>query len=437
MSDEDDFIRAVRAAPEDDALRLVYADWLEDHDQGPRAELIRVQCALASLAEGDAGRAALEERSTELLDRYSSAWGKGLPGKVQWRRGFPEVFEVRVGEYLRGTRSLKRLAPVQAVRLYEPTKDEREEDDDGLEDDEFIRLTRSMLLDRWTDLEIAPLFLGLDDSWRCFDALVAAPHLTQLRRLSVRNNDCLGPNVCRVAAPKFAHLTHLDIFNSDSAYNGPADEGIARITTSPHMARLEYLDIGLCDVGDDGLCALAASSHMGRLQTLKAEGGSFTDRGLRALSASQSLPCLTHLNLNDSLDRRGDPGAGEDALAVLIESPLLARLNGLGIAGWGLQDADLMRLADRTDASGLRHLSIGGPDLSPAGVRALLSSPSLSQLSHLEWCRWGLTDETASVLLGATQLTHLTVSGNNTDGLSEEMIRRLQDRFVVVFRSDD
>lgn len=39
------FIEDIRANPEDDDLRLIYADWLEEHDD-PLGELIRIQCEL-------------------------------------------------------------------------------------------------------------------------------------------------------------------------------------------------------------------------------------------------------------------------------------------------------------------------------------------------------------------------------------------------------
>ena len=43
---DSDFLAAIIANPADDAPRLVYADWLEEHD-GPRGEFIRVQVELA------------------------------------------------------------------------------------------------------------------------------------------------------------------------------------------------------------------------------------------------------------------------------------------------------------------------------------------------------------------------------------------------------
>ena len=45
LSDEDALLRAVIAAPEDNAPRLVFADWLDEHGDPQRARLIRAQIA--------------------------------------------------------------------------------------------------------------------------------------------------------------------------------------------------------------------------------------------------------------------------------------------------------------------------------------------------------------------------------------------------------
>jgi uncharacterized protein (TIGR02996 family) len=47
VSDEEALLRAIWAEPDDDAPRLVYAEWLEENGQSERAEFIRVQCVLA------------------------------------------------------------------------------------------------------------------------------------------------------------------------------------------------------------------------------------------------------------------------------------------------------------------------------------------------------------------------------------------------------
>src|SRR5262249_41365819 len=45
-------LNAILRQPEDDVVRLVYADWLEENGAPARAEFIRVQCRLATLGHG-------------------------------------------------------------------------------------------------------------------------------------------------------------------------------------------------------------------------------------------------------------------------------------------------------------------------------------------------------------------------------------------------
>src|SRR5262245_34100031 len=67
--DDAGFLQAVLDSPEDDALRLVYADWLEERGD-PRGEYLRCQCARAGLRPADRKRAALLKREAELRRQH-------------------------------------------------------------------------------------------------------------------------------------------------------------------------------------------------------------------------------------------------------------------------------------------------------------------------------------------------------------------------------
>src|SRR5437016_2642828 len=67
MTEDQAFLQAILEAHDDDAPRLVYADWLDDHGDEWRAEFIRVQCEAARLPEGDPRRRELAARADELL----------------------------------------------------------------------------------------------------------------------------------------------------------------------------------------------------------------------------------------------------------------------------------------------------------------------------------------------------------------------------------
>jgi type VI secretion system protein ImpC len=115
MTGEEAFLQAILTDPEDDAPRLVYADWLEEHGEAARADFIRVQCELAraggdpewrpdffawqrelARAEDDPPRVAdLKRRERELLDRFGAAWGRPLVERgwarfFVFRRGLPD-----------------------------------------------------------------------------------------------------------------------------------------------------------------------------------------------------------------------------------------------------------------------------------------------------------------------------------------------------------
>jgi uncharacterized protein (TIGR02996 family) len=78
MGDRATLLAAVLGFPDDDTRRVVYADWLEEHGEPERAELIRVQCEKARTDSwGPPGR-----RYVELLIRGRQLLGiSGEPGE--------------------------------------------------------------------------------------------------------------------------------------------------------------------------------------------------------------------------------------------------------------------------------------------------------------------------------------------------------------------
>src|ERR1043165_9337458 len=84
MTDHHAFLRTILDHPDSDSPRLVYADWLDEHGEQARAELIRVQCELEKLTDEDPRGVVLCEREAELLTAHAHDWRAGLPG---WGRG--------------------------------------------------------------------------------------------------------------------------------------------------------------------------------------------------------------------------------------------------------------------------------------------------------------------------------------------------------------
>jgi uncharacterized protein (TIGR02996 family) len=69
--EEGAFLRAIFKDPDDDGLRLIYADWLEEQGD-PRGELVRLQCLLLNLGLTDPRRPELEERARLLAAEHGN-----------------------------------------------------------------------------------------------------------------------------------------------------------------------------------------------------------------------------------------------------------------------------------------------------------------------------------------------------------------------------
>ena len=67
MTERDALLRAIFENPEDDAPRLAYADWLEDHADPLQAEFVRAQVAEAAFGPDT-------ERGREMAGRAVEAW---------------------------------------------------------------------------------------------------------------------------------------------------------------------------------------------------------------------------------------------------------------------------------------------------------------------------------------------------------------------------
>ncbi len=109
-----ELLQGIRSDPENLSIRLVAADFFEEHGQPERAEFIRIQCDLESNPPEEIGYTGItgpcfrEMACDEMLQEFESAWLKDSPllwagwqanstwvpsFEWDWRRGFVE--EVR------------------------------------------------------------------------------------------------------------------------------------------------------------------------------------------------------------------------------------------------------------------------------------------------------------------------------------------------------
>lgn len=139
MTDEAALLAAIRACPDDDTPRLVYADWCDDNDRPERAAFIRCQIEIARPVAGckETPSCLASNRPREIGRWCPACWPKrgllrteddlyaavgcdGLPvgigsPQVTWVRGFVEACEVSAEAWLRHGDAIRAAHPVRRV----------------------------------------------------------------------------------------------------------------------------------------------------------------------------------------------------------------------------------------------------------------------------------------------------------------------------------
>jgi uncharacterized protein (TIGR02996 family) len=75
---QDDFVNAIAANGDDDVLQLVFSDWLEEHGNSERAELVRIQLELAKVPNED-------PRYPKLLNEERALWIRWMRSEISAR----------------------------------------------------------------------------------------------------------------------------------------------------------------------------------------------------------------------------------------------------------------------------------------------------------------------------------------------------------------
>jgi uncharacterized protein (TIGR02996 family) len=120
---EDAFLRSIVADPDDDGVRLIYADWLEEHaepkkESQERAEFIRGQIELARTNQDSPARRKLAFRMRELQERHGKKWlGPLRRSAHHWHfhRGFLDKVGVSANFLERNAARLFTSAPLRRL----------------------------------------------------------------------------------------------------------------------------------------------------------------------------------------------------------------------------------------------------------------------------------------------------------------------------------
>jgi uncharacterized protein (TIGR02996 family) len=366
MPREEDLLSAIDANPDDDAPRLAHADWLEANGNRERAEFIHAQ---------------LEDEEAD-----GSAYTDGLPRVpgMTWacRRGYPE--QVTFGSVTAFKKGWP-LTEGQRVRhvVFECLKGGK-----ALAALPGLSAIEGLGLDRLSNDDVL--------------AVLASPHLTRLRRLSL--NLWLDSAFLSqlVAVPALARLHTLEI-------GGPyiisvEERDFAALATSPLLAGLRVLRVGQCALGP-ALRHLWRKPPMSGLTTLELRlsdfwTGDWRLSGLEELGDGGGLPSLERFAFT------GITNAGEIG-AVVAKATKWGRLRSLCLSDTRADDEGVRALASAAHLSHVERLDLGRCRVSDGGAAALVSSPHLSSLRSLNLSENVIGAVGVAALGRSTKLPHL------------------------------
>jgi uncharacterized protein (TIGR02996 family) len=232
-------------------------------------------------------------------------------------------------------------------------------------------------------------------------ALVASSgHLEGLKQLSLDTNGIEAEGAEALAARQWSRLDTLTLSGNvwlraegaaalgrmsclrslDLSRCGLGVGGAEVIASSPDLSRLASLSLAHNAIGVDGAAALVSSQHLEGLEALNLSNCMLDLNGVRALASSGPLSRLTALDLADAF--RGD-AAGSAGVEALLRSPLMARLQFLGLRDNGITDAGVWVLANAPDLVNLLILDLSSNKISAAGAEALQHTGHLANLRRL------------------------------------------------------
>jgi uncharacterized protein (TIGR02996 family) len=326
VSLDEAFLADICEHPDDDAPRLIYADWLDEHGQPERAEFIRVQIELARLPEDARQRPTLEVREAEILAEFETLLMEPLSEFL-----FPRQESTSRGTALPSRPDGSGEPSHRGLHLSEVSAEwisfsPRHEFRRGFV--EFLQLESDMFVTRGSDIfartPLREIWLPNQEE---YDSLAACPHLA---RLSILNLSCarlseeFRPSVL-ISSPYLSGLTGLYLCTGHEF--GCLDRsGLVALATTPHLNRLRTLDLSSNWISDEGVEILARAHCLSGLEHLHLGQSDIGDAGVRMLAATPAL-----LNLR-SLDLEGNP-IGEAGLRALLKSRYLKGLTTLNVSG--------------------------------------------------------------------------------------------------------
>jgi uncharacterized protein (TIGR02996 family) len=445
------FLDAIKDDPDDDAARLVLADWLDEHGDehdAARGRYLRLSCELRKLPEDDARRATIDDELGKLRKRHESAWLGPLAG-VQSARCTVSV----------GAGGMLRLAgdavSLNGKRCQAVTPTEAFAWVDTLKVTEgyapVLKVLASPLLRKLNVLDLHELEIHPGGAKR----LAARAELSSLVGLDLEASNVQADGVKALAdSPAFTNLQWLNLKRASLS-----SKCLPALAASPGLRRLRSLDLGSHNLGDSvrhlaqaewlagleslllrcasvndaGVVPIVASPRAANLKSLDLPGNPITDATLEAIAASPHLGRLTDLNLSTNVGKYREAG-----FQALTASPLFGRLRTLNVSS-STQGASLARLlADSPHWSGFERLDLSCVPIGDEGAEALAAAAQRGAIGQLDlgFCRIGDAGAAAigeAMRAGRIQRASLAVNREISSQAQTELRREFGERIQFKF----
>jgi uncharacterized protein (TIGR02996 family) len=427
------FLDAIINEPLDDAPRLIYADWLDEHGDSARAELIRVQCEVARLDEDSDLRDDLAHRESRLLADHGDQWRTELPPWRgvrwhPWRRGFVEdVLVTSLNTFHRTAAKLRKAIPLLGLSVDLDVGASSIASATSLAGLRRLRLsgrlTEPILYDlsqcghlsQLTELELP--MTSFTPEGVAF--LASSPHFAHLERLSLRRNPSMALRgmMALIAASQLANLRELDLFG-----NRLGQMGASLLMRSSLGQNLIKLNLANNDLGSNGVQMMCRLLRQSRLLDLDVSDNGFDEVAAQEIANTKKLDKLRHLKL------QGNP-IGDQGASSLFQSRHPRRLRTLDLSSTGLTDQTLGVMVNCRWLGQLRTLSLAGNPISEDGVKQLAECPHFAELRWLNLCGCRLGDVGAQALARSPHLQRLQNFLLSDTGLSARTVIMLRRRF--------
>jgi len=279
VSERAAFISAILAHWDDDTPRLVFADWLQEHGDEARAEVIRSQIEVAKLPAVKRAKSKPGKRAAALLNTHAADWRRALSLEAyegEYDRGFLTNVTTSTCEFAARAPALLAAEPVGIRLSLEPSVTP--------EDEKPIPL-------KWvSQLAANPLLRSVvaiqsqSGGWgpNRFARLLGSPHLANLKRVELFE-DVVGLAGVKaiVESPSAFVLESLDLNESLQGYGGEETddifEAVELLAAAPRFASLRHLGLMFNGLNDRSVAALLESKTLPRSMRLDLEDNEYNE----------------------------------------------------------------------------------------------------------------------------------------------------------------